>query len=446
MNQITVSEHFTDSDVLKIIKGEFIPKTQIYELCVGVLIKAYSGSKRVSKRGLIIPPIYEATVTEFDCIPIETTEDSDANRLRKVIYHYIKDEDIVFLEKYYPLSSQLYYTAYELVRKMVTLSAKLMPEYLNQPIYPRNTNGLLQFHEKFINKVIEYHNYVRRPEGTYDSESMTKNNDNIIKLANLNRFICPNCQSRRQIYCGSCGGIRSIEAEEYFPPRIELPFNVLLLVHWQDSLHKCTGIHTAVLCQSNQFEYQHWTRPAQGGDVCQIIESFDPLTDVLLFPCEDAISANDFQWNINSNINTDTTFDLNVHSNISNLPSKKHRLIVLESSWNAAKTMANQIKNYRKEHNLQPIVCVILEDIIGQYWRFHNEGNSAVSTIEAIGHTAVAAGMNEEEMEKILLLFKVQKYRVLVRIEEGKKPPQAVAVEGSGIGSWNHLIVIANPI
>ena len=41
-----------------------------------------------------------------------------------------------------------------------------------------------------------------------------------------------------------------------------------------------------------------------------------------------------------------------------------------------------------------------------------------MSTIEAIEHTAVAAGMNEEEMEKLLLLFKVQKYHVLGRIEE----------------------------
>ena len=55
---------------------------------------------------------------------------------------------------------------------MFTLNVnKLMSEYLNQqPIYPRNTNELLQFHDKFINKVIEYHNYVRRPEGTYDLE------------------------------------------------------------------------------------------------------------------------------------------------------------------------------------------------------------------------------------------------------------------------------------
>jgi hypothetical protein len=40
------------------------------------------------------------------------------------------------------------------------------------------------------------------------------------------------------------------------------------------------------------------------------------------------------------------------------------------------------------ERHLPPLPCVIWKDLTGEYWRFHHEGHSAVSTVEAIAHTA----------------------------------------------------------
>jgi hypothetical protein len=82
---------------------------------------------------------------------------------------------------------------------------------------------------------------------------------------------------------------------------------------------------------------------------------------------------------------------------------------------------------------------VILEDITGEYWRFHEFGHSAVSTIEAIAHTARAAGTLEENIESLLVLFQLQKHRVLRKVEDGGKAPKAMVVSGEGLGSWSEL-------
>lgn len=67
-------------------------------------------------------------------------------------------------------------------------------------------------------------------------------------------------------------------------------------------------------------------------------------------------------------------------------------------------------------------------------------GHSAVSTIEAIAHVVSAALGKDEGDDRIasdlLILFRIQKLHVLKRVASGGRPPQAIAVEGSGIGSW----------
>ena len=46
-------------------------------------------------------------------------------------------------------------------------------------------------------------------------------------------------------------------------------------------------------------------------------------------------------------------------------------------------------------------------------------GLSSVSTIEAIAHTARAAGLDESSFRNLLLLFRLQKLRVLDRVRQG---------------------------
>ena len=50
------------------------------------------------------------------------------------------------------------------------------------------------------------------------------------------------------------------------------------------------------------------------------------------------------------------------------------RLVVLEASWHHGKTMAKQIVKYRSDAGLPPLRFVRLEDVVGGYWRFHEEG------------------------------------------------------------------------
>lgn len=119
--------------------------------------------------------------------------------------------------------------------------------------------------------------------------------------------------------------------------------------------------------------------------------------------------------------------------------SGKWRLVLLEASWAHGKTMEMQIRELRAERGLAPLPLVTLEGVTGEYWRFHTEGHSAVSSIEAVTHAARAAGATHEVCEALLLLFRLQKQRVLRSVKEGGKVPKAINVAGNGIGSWKHL-------
>lgn len=143
----------------------------------------------------------------------------------------------------------------------------------------------------------------------------------------------------------------------------------------------------------------------------------DADRDVILFPDDAAAIPQEVDW-----------------------ISCRRRVVVLESTWNAAKTMYRGIVSVRQEAGLPAIPCVKLEQVTGQYWRFHEEGNCAVSTIEAIAHLVYATS-HPQEAEALLYLFHVQRQRVLETMHEGGKAPRAVVVEGVGEGSWNvHLI------
>lgn len=107
------------------------------------------------------------------------------------------------------------------------------------------------------------------------------------------------------------------------PPRISgLPFDLLLLVHWQESLHKCTGVHAAALCAEGTVQLEHWTKDRNQESFIAFVRSLDHERDVVLFPSESAISADSFPWQ--------------------QCPCKgesKWRLVVLEASWTLGKKM-----------------------------------------------------------------------------------------------------------
>lgn len=193
---------------------------------------------------------------------------------------------------------------------------------------------------------------------------------------------------------------------------------------------KCTGIHAAVFSEEGTTTYVDWKKEEEIWN--EIVESWDPEVDVLLFPYADSIPADEFPWEMDS-VGASATREAT--------PKRKRRLLVLEASWQHAKAMSQRIVDHRKAKGLPPIPSVILKDVTGEYWRFQTVGQSAVSTIEAIVHTARAAGASVEDTEHLLTMFKVQKYRVL-KSTETRKTPRAIEVAGVGTGSWKETCCI----
>jgi DTW domain-containing protein YfiP len=183
----------------------------------------------------------------------------------------------------------------------------------------------------------------------------------------------------------------------------------------------------------------HWQKEAEDGSHCpwlSIVESLDATRDVLLFPSPDATFAEEFDW---GSAPTSGDPDQRLSGGVG-----RYRLVVLEATWNHAKWISKQITAHRKAKGLAPLRCVALKGVVGQYWRFHEEGHSALSTIEAIAYTASAAGMSDGDVDSLLTLFRVQKGRVLLSVDRGEKVPRAMCVGGIGDGSWDN-VHIANP-
>jgi len=322
------------------------------------------------------------------------------------------------------------------------------------------------------------------------------------ELIKAPRLACPSCGRKRQIYCGECFGQRLMPQEQeqerveegkegsLLPPRFSLPFDVCLLLHWQESLHKCTGVHAAVMCHQEQLSLLQWPRDKGGwgeagvltdeGEEMEIHKmvyrgpegrkrggedeevawegqrsewvdmlcSFDHDRDVLLFPCKGAIPVNELDWSCGGSSDGVGGGGVDEAEEEAKRKSRRRRrLVVIESSWNNGKTMANQLYAGRIALGLPPLVCVTLGSeeeegkgaVVGTYWRFHNEGKSAVSTIEAIAHVARATGTSEQHISDLLLLFEVQKQRVFDRVLSGGRAPRAIVVQGQGVGSWKEL-------
>lgn len=85
--------------------------------------------------------------------------------------------------------------------------------------------------------------HTQLPQETQQAQQESYDMEQIKRLAALPRDTCAGCNCKRQVYCGDCGssGERMSNASGLLPPRVTLPFNILLLVHWHESLHKCTG-------------------------------------------------------------------------------------------------------------------------------------------------------------------------------------------------------------
>lgn len=648
MSEVELPEHFDDNAICTILRKGDTHKYKQYPLTCGLAVKLRTALIRVLKRSVLKAAERKALPTEDICLySLVETFTSEKDFLRQhwpspVVFHTVVLELAIktinlspLLQKelsLHPLGTPRYVVVTG-IDASVNNGVGVEVVEVNGIKYPirrpdvRNSNTgqplriSIHFDKDFLIRVRQYHEANRRPEGTFESPVKSpmktpftcaptitspeqdeeypptggdeNDGDNycspdtaalISTLAELPKEVCARCKGRRQVYCGDCWGARMPLAQNVLPDRIELPFDVVLLLHWQETLHKCTGVHVGALCAEGTFSVIPWNKalvptpplaPAaapcsssgrsSGGSIDRnikehegnidtvvaatagsaeesisnsksstctqqlqqqqqqlhipappplreewksAVESLDHTRDVLLFPCEGAELAEHFPWRSaacatksdgmgaesapelpaeggsddNSNatsavVASQDNFDALSTTRNGSMNSQQHRwrLVVLEANWSYGKTMAMQIRTHRESVGLPPLRCVQLTDITGQYWKFQTEGRAAVSTIEAIAHTAkaatahataagapvpgagclrmtaeVPAESNPAEVtpskqalrvqdDMLLLLFQLQKYRVLKRIEDGGKVPRAVEVSGAGLGSWKEL-------
>lgn len=307
-------------------------------------------------------------------------------------------------------------------------------------------------------------------------------------LVGHGRETCPSCQRRRSLYCGDCLGQRLPQAALLLPPRVPLPFNLVLLLHPAESLDHCTGIHAAVMASPGQLEVLHWPRTRDvperlhgrelqteaphleqgargmsggggGADASTaaahyaarwtaLLDAIRP-TDLLLFPADGATLASDFDWS-------------GAGAGAASCDARP-RVIVLEASWNNSKAMHRLLVRGLQQRGVV-LRTIMLTDLVGTYWKFHYEGNSAVSTIEAIAHCvgevrrSLRRGSGDvadqglenrgerEELEDravldaLLVPFEYDRCMLQRRVGQGGKCPRAVQVTGAGVGSWREYL------
>ena len=257
-------------------------------------------------------------------------------------------------------------------------------------------------------------------------------------LVQQGRETCPSCQRRRSIYCGDCLGQRMPQAALLLPPRVPLPFDLVLLLHPAESLGHCTGIHAAVMGGPHQVQVLHWPRTRdvperlrgrelQGrneerdlkqrpqstamqkvvgsssfattdtADIANIVDTAEAAaaaaaaahyasrwsalldairpTDLLLFPAEGATLATDFDWTAAGAASRDA----------------RPRVIVLEASWNNSKSMHRLLVSGLQQRGVV-LRTIVLTGLVGSYWKFHYEGNSAVGFLPTFSsHRATTA-------------------------------------------------------
>ena len=454
-----IPNHFSDEELIEIVDSSpfllsLSTKGNRYELSCGLVLLCRTGLYRLCKRSKFRRKNNNNNGND---------DDRDISKLLyKVVNFYAKSIDINIWT-----IENIFIASEELHTKSKLLSPKLQKILHKQPLLLHNNDinsidfllkkdkqQILHFDNKFLKQVAEYHDSLRRPEGTFE---INESNEILEQLINLERDLCKKCNQRRSVYCGECKGLRMENAENLLPSRISLPFDILIVLHFAEHLKTCTGVHSSVLGFEGQVEFAYWPRGLyydgeSGKLIAELVASFDPSRDVILYPSSDAIDANEFPWQSKFNEYQENLVSENRLNDIINsdmkLSNHRWRLIILEASWQHGKTMAQQIIDYRIDQSLPPLKYISLSSLHGQYWKFHELGNSAVSTMEAIASAAKCAwdkigSMSENDIkskyEDLLFLFKLQKYRVLNRISMNNgNLPRTIFVDG-GDNVWGYL-------
>ena len=399
-----------------------------YRLTCGLLIQVRHANLRMAGRNIYAG----ATLADKEL--------AANNRYFAQISHFCCKEDRGVLEAYSG-EGVLHELVLELVSKKMILSKKLVKVFEAEPLPLRDEHtGLLKFRASFVTALEEYFHRVEKPVSEGEGAGVGRERwfPEMDSLMAIGREECDGCHLMRGLYCANCGGRRTREAEKVLPRRIskaEMPFDILMVLHYQETWNRSTGAHASALIDDGVLTVVHWEQleEGQGGERRGIVDQIDPQRDVLLFPSSQAVTIGDSGlWS---------------PSSATSAPSArpKPRLVVLEANWSYAKSMAGWLTA-----QMPTLKHVCLADVTGTYWRFQDEGASALSTIEALYHSAcqatqamtapAGAEMREREapFHNLLLLFEYQRKRMLAAKEkEGKGGvPLGLVPTGYGLHAW----------
>jgi DTW domain-containing protein YfiP len=396
-----------------------------YRLTCGLLVKTRLADIRMVKQGMMIADLIDFNKRTEQTVSVFGTQ----------IRTMCCEEDRSFLDEAYDDAS-LYDTAVELVAKRLTLSKKLCDVMEAQMLPPREAaSGLLGFEDSFVDTLRYYFRSLQKPLLTSESgevmhTTIAYDEAMMAALLALPREQCTSCSSYRALFCPECNGLRTQRASNLLPPRIsrtQLPFDVLMLLHYQERSNRSTGAHSLALVEEGTVQTAHWPREKEGAVMEAIIEAIDPTRDLLLFPDDSAVP---------------------IAQACSRSPGGEEeggrpRLILLEGNWTYAAKMASYIK--KRVSGLRS-VC-LEEGVVGTYWRFQSVGVSALSTIEALYHACEQArsqqdkGEQEEaeegRLDRLLILFEYQRRKV---IDGDRKNLRGIKPTGEGPSDWGPYI------
>eukprot|EP01041_Mallomonas_annulata_P013090 gene13090-27628_t len=219
-NDTELPDHFNDDELISVLKSSgdnsnnenVTAKSIQYPISLGLIFKIRTGLKRLKKR------------QKWNTFNIES--------FMKLLISY--SLNLTPLDPWTP--EQLFTAVTELSKKVLTISPKIVKKLDYHELHPPDKNtGTFIFNNDFLLEVAAYHSSVARPEGTFTFENEDETGDGISiirQLAILEREECSGCGTRQQLYCGPCGGLRTPSASALLPKRVELPFDVLLVLHW----------------------------------------------------------------------------------------------------------------------------------------------------------------------------------------------------------------------
>lgn len=211
------------------------------------------------------------------------------------------------------------------------------------------------------------------------------------------RVICPSCRTSRSIYCPTC--CRVLIEKTQWPEAIQdlrLPFQLDILL--DDRRPSATGIPVGSILGCSPLSRSELD-PVRIFDCDQELEdlpsSYGPNT-YLLFPGE----------------TSQTVSCVAQHSKI-------ERVVVLDCRWSQT--------SIRLHPSVKDLPRIHLDSCPqhSYFWRWHNEGEGRVSTVEAIyfcaWDVATATGWNENEKRNLvhlLWLFGIQREVIRRKYEE----------------------------